>query len=231
MILCLIKPMRTRINNNAFTLVELLMAVGFTVLLMTGVFSFYNASNQIYSSGISGQILQNGANILLSKIIEGGMEAGVVHRLSTAEAYAVACTSNCTPNPIVSYSCGGAPQGTPCNVNNPYSELYFCEDDPSTHPCGPTDTTARWYYLNSTGTSVLYHYPGGGADEKIYTAPEGSTLSLRFSPYVVTIPNPTPPPPTLNVITQDVEIDVALTKNSSSGAASTFVFMRNHPND
>ena len=58
-------------NNRAFNLVELMMAVAFSVLLLTGVYSFYNASSQSYSSGISGQTLQDGADIVLSKIIEG----------------------------------------------------------------------------------------------------------------------------------------------------------------
>ena len=63
-------------------LVEMLMAVAFSVLLMTGVYGFYTVASQSYSSGISGQTLQDGANIVLSKIIEGETESGVVYRLS-----------------------------------------------------------------------------------------------------------------------------------------------------
>jgi hypothetical protein len=216
----LFKPMRTKMNKNAFTLVELMMAVAFSALLMTGVFVFYNAANQTYSSGITGQTLQDGANIVLSKIIEGETESNAVYRLSTAVSYML---PNGSANAL--YSCGGRTQVVPCNAGNSYSELYYCQDS----PCGSADATARWYYLNSTGTSVIYHHPtstGGTIEENIYTAPEGSTLTLRFSPAAVSTPS--------NV----VEIDAALTENLSanitnqrlatSGAASTFVLLRNH---
>jgi Tfp pilus assembly protein PilW len=46
--------MRTKMNNQAFSLVELMMAVAFSVLLMTGVYGFYNTASQTYSSGVSG---------------------------------------------------------------------------------------------------------------------------------------------------------------------------------
>ncbi len=215
MIRCLTK-------KNAFTLVEMLMAVAFTVLLMTGVFGFYNSSNQVYSSGITGQTLQDGANIVLSKVIEGETESNVVYRLSTAVSYML---PNGSANEL--YSCGGPSQAAPCNASNSFSELYYCQDS----PCGgASDATARWYYLNSTGTSVIYHHPssnGGTVEENVYTAPAGTSLKIRFSPAAVSTP--------LNV----VEIDVALTKNLSpnitnsrlatSGAVSTYVLLRSHP--
>jgi hypothetical protein len=80
----------------------------------------------------------------------------------------------------------------------------------------------------------MYHHPaagGGTIEENIYTAPAASTLTLRFSPAEVG----SPLAPSSNV----VEIDVALIKNLSvnitnkrlatSGTASTFVLLRNHP--
>ena len=213
--------MHTPMNNKAFSLVELMMAVAFSVLLMTGVFGFYNAASQTYSSGVSGQTLQDGADIVLSKIIQGETESNTVYRLSTAVSYLI---PNGSANEL--YSCGGAPQGTPCNAGNFFSELYYCQDSPC---AGSNDATARWYYLNNSGTAIIYHHPrsGGGAiDETLYTAPAGSTMTLRFSPAAVSTP--------LNV----VEIDVALTQNLAagitnqrlavSGAASTFVLLRNH---
>lgn len=214
---CLIK------NNNAFSLVEMMIAVAFTVLLLTGVYGFYNVSNQSYSSGITGQTLQDGANIVLSKIIEGETESNVVYRLSSAVSYLI---PNGSANAL--YTCGGASQAAPCNANNLSGELYYCQDSPCLGANDPQ--VPRWYYLNSTGTSIIYHHPkagGGTIDETIYTAPRGATLSLRFSPAAVGVP--------LNVI----EIDVALTKNlaanitnkklATSGAASTYVLLRNHP--
>ena len=212
---------RGDINDKAFTLVELMMAVAFSALLMTGVFGFYNVANQAYSSGITAQTLQDGANIVLSKIIEGEAESGVVYRLATSVSYMI-------PNGAGSalYTCGGATQAAPCNANNPSGELYYCQDSTCT---SGDDASSRWYYLNSTGTAVIYHHPassGGTVDETLYTAPAGSTMKLRFSPAAVNTP--------LNV----VEIDVALTQNlppgstnnllATSGAASTFVLLRNH---
>ena len=226
MIPCLINPMCITMNNKAFSLVELLLAVGFSVLLMTGVFSFYNASSQVYSSGISGQNLQDGADIVLSKISEGEIESGVVYRLSTAVSYMI---PNGTANYL--YSCGGTAQVAPCNTSNTSGELYFCQDS----PCGgASDATARWYYLNSTGTAVIYHHPavgGGTTEQTIYTAPAQSTLTLRFSPAQVGSP--------LAPSTKAVEIDVALNATLSaaitnkrlavSGASSTFILLRGHP--
>jgi len=196
------------------------------VLLLTGVYGFYNASSQSYSSGITGQTLQDGANIVLSKISEGETEAGTVYRLSTAVSYMI---PNGTSSEL--YSCGGAPQAAPCNTHDPFSEVYYCELTNPTVPCSALNTTARWYYLNSTGTSVIYHHTaslGGTIEENIYTAPEGTTMTLRFSPAQsggMTLPNV-------------LEMDVALMKNVSgsitnnrlmaSGAASTFVLLRSH---
>ena len=244
--------MRKQLNNKAFSLTELMIAVAFSVLLMTGVYSFYNAASQAYSSGVSGEILQDGANIVLSKIIEGETESGVVYRLATAVSFMV-------PDGSVNfmYSCGGAPKATPCNTNNLSGELYFCQDNPAI--CNYNDATARWYYLNSTNTSVLYHHPkpgGGTIEENVYTAPAGSILTLRFGPASIlpagtppacpqgTTPVPLPPAiPIECVLPNLIDIDVGLRQNlsqqsqlintrlsatSSSGAASTYVLLRNH---
>jgi len=221
MTLCLTKPIRAQIDRHAFTLVEMVMAVAFSVLLLTAVYGFYNVSSQSFFSGVSGQTLQDGANIVLSKITEGETESGTVYRLSTGTSYMI---PNGSSNEL--YSCGGSPQASPCNANNSFSEVYYCQDNPCN---GANDLTARWYYLNSDGSSVIYHHPAPGSgtvDENIYTAPSGSTLTLRFSPAAVSTP--------LNVI----EIDVALITNLASnitnqrlattGAASTFVLLRNH---
>jgi hypothetical protein len=222
MIRCLTKNLCKSMNQRGFSLLEMLMAVGFSVLLMTGVFTFYNVSSKSYSSGIAGQSLQDGANIILSKIIEGETENGVVYRLSTSNTYSVASGTS-TSNTNYLYSCGGTAQTAPCNNANASSELYFCQDNPSPTNCNFKDSTARWYYLNSTSTSVIYHHPsssGSVVEENIYTAPTGSSLRLRFSPPSL---GSTSSPSTIVV-----EIDVALISNTASGAASTFVLLRNH---
>ena len=204
---CLIKNhIRSKQTNDGFSLVELLMAVAFSTLLMTGVYSFYSASSQSYSSGITEQTLQDGADIVLSKIIEGTAENNSVYRLATAVSYYI--------------------------PNNNSSMLYFCQNS----PCSPVEPTARWYLLDSSNTKILYYHPTSNplGFDVIYTAPTGSSFfnqatnskTLRFSPAAVSTPS--------NVL----EIDVALIKNvvtgttnnklSASGAASTFVLLRNH---
>ena len=206
MTLCLTRSIATPLSNRAFTLIELMTAVAFTVLLLTGVYGFYNASSQSYSSGITAQSLQDGANIVLSKIIEGSTESNVVFRLSTSTSYYI-------PNS---------------------NTLYYCQDS----PCTAADPTARWYTLDPTHTKVLYYHPTSNplGYDVIYSAPDGSSFfnsttnspTLRFSNATF---NSQPLP---NVI----EIDVALIQNlssnvtnnrlSASGAASTFVLLRNH---
>jgi len=217
--------MRTPMDHHAFTLVEMMVAVAFSVLLLTGVYGFYNTTSQSYSSGISGQTLQDGANIVLSKIIEGETESGTVYRLSSAYSYMI-------PNGVGTalYTCGGGTQATPCNASNISGELYYCQITNPVVPCSNANATARWYYLNGAGTSVIYHHPqpgGGTIEETIYTAPTGSTLNLRFSPAAVSTP--------LNVVEIDVDLLKILLPNITnsrlaiSGAASTFVLLRSHP--
>ena len=195
----------------------MLVAISFTVFLMMGVFGFYDVASQSYNSGISGQNLQDGANLMLSKITKGDKEAGVIYRLDTGQSYLV-------PNGVGSalYTCGGAQQAASCNTTWTSSELYYCQDN----PCTPSDPTARWYYLNSAGTAIKYHYPGeaNNLDITLYTAPTGSSMSLRFASATLSA----------NV----VRIDAALTKNlfagvtnlrmATSGAVTTFVLLRNH---
>lgn len=232
---CLIKK---RLNDHAFTMVELMMSIAFSVLLFTGIYGFFGAASQTFSSGVSGQNLQDGVSIIISKITEGENESGVVYRLSTGMSFAVACTSNCAPSPVVQYTCGGAAQNTACNANNPFGEVYYCQDS----ACAPNDATARWYYLNSTSSSVCYHHPWIGTssvacqtDEIIYTAPPGATITLRFSPAVVG----SPATPSSKVIEIDVALRLNLSSatqiannrlkfNNGSGSASTFVLLRNH---
>ena len=196
-------------DNRAFSMGELMVAVICTVLLMTGVYSFYTVASQSYSTGITGQTLQEGSNIVISKIIEGDTESGSVYRLSTAASYSI---PNGTLNHL--YTCGGAPQIAPCDPSQPASELIFTAKDDST----------RWYYLNHSGSAVMYHYPGEVADKPIYTAPKNSKLTLRFSPATSAAANV-------------VEIDAALTENVSggtttrlatNGSASTYVLLRDH---
>jgi hypothetical protein len=209
--------MRRIAGQEAITLTEMMIAISFTVFLMMGVYGFYSTSGQEYNAGIKGQTLQDGANIILSKITRGDVESGTVYRLETGSSYLI-------PNGVTPalYTCGGASQTAPCNATWTSSELYYCQDS----PCTPTDTTARWYYLNSTGTAVMYHYPGeaGNNDISLYTAPTGSTMSLRF----VSATSST------NVIRIDAALNAKIAANVTnlrlaySGAVTNYILLRNH---
>lgn len=196
------------INQRAFILVELMAAVSFTVLLMIAVFSFYNASEQIYSSGITAGFLQDGANTVLKKIIEGQTESGTVYRLATGASYYI-------------------PTGNS-------GQLYFCQGNSLINPCTPSEPTARWYTLDPASTTLRYYHPTSNplGYDAIYTAPAGTTLKVRFAP------PPAPELPEVGNQAVVVAIDVALTQNvpagttnntlAASGSASTYVLLRNH---
>ena len=196
MIPCLIERMCIKMNKRAFTLIEVLIATAFSVVLILVVVTFYSVTRKVYSSGLSMQLLEDGANIVLSKIIEGKTEPGGVFRLAQAVSYCFGPGTNCTPS-------------------SP-NQLYFIG----------TDGINRWYHLNNTSTSLLYHHPTAGsplgADEMIYTAPAGATLTLSFWP-------PTAIDPNFKYPAADVGITVTLTQNTVTGSVSTLVDLRNHP--
>jgi hypothetical protein len=169
---------------------------------MAGVLGFFNASRQDYTSGISGQALEDGANLVLKKITEGVLEPnGTLYRLATSAAYYI-------------------PNGT-------LNTLYYCQDNPQTYACGPADVTVRRFTVDATSTKLLYYY-SSSAYKMIYTAPTGTTLTLRFSPASVATN-------TSYVLEIDVALNTKLSAKitnsrlATSGTASTFVLLRNHP--
>lgn len=172
-------------NNRAFTLTEILVASLIALSLIGAVTSFYILSNRTYSVGVAKQWLQDSANIILTKIIDGKQEPGGVIRLCEAVSY---------------------------NIVN-ISELHFTG----------IDGVERWFRLDNSSTNLIYHHPtaSGTIDETIYSAPTGTTITLRFS---------TPLGAQYTGVV--VGIDAALAKNVSgsavSGSASTYVNIRNH---
>lgn len=80
-------------NKRAFTLAETVVAIAFTVVLMTIIGSFYNTTRGVNSAGTAGQMLQDGSNLVLSKIIEGKTEPTGVYRLAEATNYSIASLS------------------------------------------------------------------------------------------------------------------------------------------
>lgn len=184
-------------NKKAYTLVEIMVSLTLALIVIIGMFNFYNVTRQVYSSSISRQTLEQGANLVLSKMIEGGTEPGGVYRLMQGVSY-----------------CIGAGVSPSCHTAIT-SELHFW---------GP-DGIERWYHLNSTNTSLLYHHPMAsntqGADEMIYTAPRGTTITLLF--WI----------PAVNYSAAVVGASVTLTQNvlgaTITGSATTLVNLRNHP--
>lgn len=81
--------MAARRQQNAYTLVEVLIATAFSVLLLGAVVHAYNTAKRAYAAGIAQQGLQDGANIVLGKIIQGTAEPGGVFRLNEATSYDV----------------------------------------------------------------------------------------------------------------------------------------------
>ena len=141
-------------NKKGFTLVETLIAAAFTVILMMVVVGFYSTIKGGYSSSLAGRSLQEGANLIVAKIIEGSTEATGIFRLSESGIYCIGSGANCS-GPVTT------------------AEVHFVS----------SDLKERWYKLGSP-TTLVYHHPTAaapaGADEMIYTAPAGSVITLMF---------------------------------------------------
>lgn len=95
-----------------------------------------------------------------------------------------------------------------------------------------SSAATRWYCLNGSGTSILYHHPRaiGAQDEIIYTVPSGAALTLQFRPHAVILPPNGPGDVYTNI---DTCINVAISQNlygkNISGSATAMVNIRNHP--
>jgi prepilin-type N-terminal cleavage/methylation domain-containing protein len=170
-------------NEKGFTLAELLVAIGLSALFTGFVFAALISSRQICTSNTANQELQQTTNVVMNKIIKGGLEPGGIFRLSEATSYTIA------------------------SIN----DLHFFG----------TDGNERRYF--QTGASLMYRHPtaNGTQDETLYTAPTGTTLTLRFwtlagSSYT-------------NIA---VGIDVGLARvvngRNASGSATTMINIRNH---
>ncbi|MBF0618701.1 MAG: type II secretion system protein [Candidatus Omnitrophica bacterium] len=148
-----------RNNNNAFTLVEMLLATACAVVLMVGVFNYNNILRTAFRLGLAGQVLQDGANIIVARIIQGAIEPGGIYRLSQG----------------VSYCIGSGARPASCSTPDAAQLHYW-----------GTDGVERWYYLNESRTAFIYHHPTplspGGDDEILYHAPVGATITLYFWP-------------------------------------------------
>ena len=87
-----------------------------------------------------------------------------------------------------------------------------------------TDGTERRYFLNNAGNQILYRHPtaSGTQDQVMYTAPTGTTLTLRFWPLAgSTYANIT--------IGIDVRLSRSVNGRTVTGSVTTLINIRNHP--
>lgn len=186
--------MKTTVNNNGFTLAEMVVSVALSAVLLAMVFGFFDLSNIVYSTGTAGQAFQDGVNIVLNKVIEGTTEPTGTYGLAQGVYYCIGSGSGCATASI--------------------NELHYWA----------LDGLERWWKLDNTSTQLIFHHPtsAGTMDEVVYTAPKGSTITLRF-----TVPS------VANYAAAVVAIDAILSQTvkgrNVSGAASTIVNLRNHP--
>ena len=76
-------------DEKGFTLAELLVVIGLSVLFAGLIFAALISSRQICTSNTANQELQQTANVIMNKIIKGGSEPGGIFRLSEATSYTI----------------------------------------------------------------------------------------------------------------------------------------------
>ena len=159
-----------RSNKKAHTLAELLIASALVIILIASVLGSFVFTNSFYKTSVIRENFQRAAFVAMGKIIKGSYETsnpstGMI-RLAEASLYGFAKdrTEPVPPPP-------------------PGNTIYFftlAETMASSY----TNTTPynRWFTLNSTNTSIIYHHPtsSGSIDEVIYTAPAGANITLIF---------------------------------------------------
>jgi len=83
-----------REKEKGFTLMELLVTVGLSVLFTGVVLAALITSRQLCTSISSIQDLQQTANVVMNKIIKGSGETGGIFRLSEAVSYTITSLSD-----------------------------------------------------------------------------------------------------------------------------------------
>lgn len=210
-------------NEKGHTLTELLFASAIIVMLIASVLGCEIFANRIYQNNVIRENLQRDAAIAMNKIIKGGYETsnsavGIV-RLHEALTYSFTkhvppLASETLANPYV----------------NPFIYFNILLDTVK----NPYD---RWFCLNNTSTSIIYHHPSGSGtmDEVIYTAPAGATIILQFSvvsPFTMLYPGFGSPVD--NNVYQNVSIGIyvqikqKVQDNYIFGQESAFINIRNH---
>lgn len=204
-------------------MVELLITITITLILMMVVFNFFNLSKLVYSYGLAGQMLQDGDNIVINKIIGGKTEPGGIYRLAQSASYCIGTQSGATSTCSTQFS-------PTCNTTTT-GELHFC---------GYPDYIERSVRLDATATQLIYHHPVSPSnnnncsvvfynassynvcDEVVYTAPKGATITLRFwIPAVANYP--------AAVVGMDAALIQSVFGRSVTGSSTTIVNLRNHP--
>ena len=84
-----INMIRKYTYKNGYTLVEIIVSTAITIILITILYNFYTVANLIYSTGLSTQALEDGANTVLIKMIEGKSEPTGMFRLAEGVSYTI----------------------------------------------------------------------------------------------------------------------------------------------
>ena len=217
----------TGVDKKGHTLIELLFASVIIVLLIASVLGCQIFADRIYQTNIIRENLQRDACIVMNKIINGGHEtsnpdAGIV-RLNEAMTYSF--TKHIPP-------LGSEVLASP--YFNPFIYFNILSNIPSDSSKNPY---ARWFCLNNTNTSIIYHHPtnAGAVDEVIYTAPAGATITLEFfivAPYTIFYPglNPAVDNNVYQNVSMGIFVQIGQTVQNKYvfGQESAFINIRNH---
>lgn len=190
-----------KLNNRAFSITELLTALGISAILCTGVYGTYITAQQFYARTISEQGLQRDAAILMDTIIKGKTPMpGTIYRLSEGSSF-----YQLSPSEIRFVGVDGKCRGWRLSADGA-SVIHYLIDPSSIYP--------SCLFYASLGCLAC----GNEQDDVIvYTAPQGAALGLRFWQLA-----------SATSVGIDVGISRQTAGRTVSGSVSTIVNMRNH---
>lgn len=190
-----------KLNNRAFTIIEVLTALAISGMLCITIYGTYITVQQFYTSTISEQSLQRDAAILMDTIIKGKIPApGTIYRLSEASSFYQLGPSEIRFMGLDKNCRGWKLSGDGASVIH-----YYVPSAPIPEDC-PYDIALGCLACGNEQNDVI-----------VYTAPQGATLGLRFWQ-----------PASATSVGIDVGITRTTAGKTVSGSVSTVVNMRNH---
>ncbi len=172
--------MSTYSKHKAYTLVEVLLATSFAVILSGAFLLSFVSLKKTFSEGIAQQWLQDGASNILATMITGKTEPAGIYRLPEAESYDIASI-----NELHFWGTDGVERWF--TVNNTASSLIYH------HPTA-SGTVDEVLYTAPAGAIITLRFstPAGsqyngiviGIDVALTQALSGKTLSGAVSTYV-----------------------------------------------